>query len=282
MQNYFKSSLIEVHQLREILKTNNLKNIRILDCTIPSAKGSFLYKKQRIPNSLYFDLAEVRDPTSNLTMTFPQPDNLRPYLKHLNLTKKTLIVCYDQYGIYSAPRAWFIFKAYNFPNVCVLNGGFPKWSASNFEIEKEQLTDYDIDCNLENIMDKDSEAGDEELKINESFMASYADVLKNTNTKNAILMDTRPNMNFNMDQIPNSVNVPFMSLVNKDYTMKSKEELEILFEENGLKDLETKDVISSCGIGLSACVGVLALKGVMANYNVKLYDGSFEEYSCKR
>ena len=62
MKNYLKSGLLEVSQLQEILQNNKgVKNLRILDCTLPFSKGFSLFKKQRIPNALFLDLYSLRD-----------------------------------------------------------------------------------------------------------------------------------------------------------------------------------------------------------------------------
>jgi thiosulfate/3-mercaptopyruvate sulfurtransferase len=283
MQKYFKSALLDVKQLKEILNTHDIKNLRILDCTLPFEKGSFLYKRQRIPNSLFLDVAGLRDISSNLTMGFPKPENLRPFLEHLNISKNNFIVCYDQYGIYSSPRAWYIFKAYGFPYVCVLNGGFPKWLGSGYEIENEQLTNDNFDKNLDKLYDEENEKEIEkdDLKVNSSILAGFDEVLETSNkpSENRILVDTRHPLKFQLDNIPNSVNVPFMSLTYPDHTMKTKEELENVFEEHGIDNVNDSEIISSCTIGLTACIGFLALNGIMGSNKVKLYDGSYEEYS---
>jgi thiosulfate/3-mercaptopyruvate sulfurtransferase len=282
MHNSFKSGLISVSDLREILSSSNYKNLRLLDCTIPFNKGYSMYKKQRIPNAMYLDLLRLRDSSSNFTMTFPKSDNLKPILEEYNISKNNTIVFYDQYGIYSSPRAWFIFKAYKFPNVFVLNGGFPKWLHSKNEIENELLTDDNINKNLYNISDEinEKEIENQELEIDQNLISNFEEVLKSSQATNqSQIIDTRHHLNYELDHIPNSLNVPFNSLTNQDGTLKRKEELADLFEDIGIN--EEKKTIFSCGVGLTACIGMLAINEVKGLEKVKLYDGSFEEYSIK-
>ncbi len=283
MQNLFKNSLIDVKQLKEIFDCHDVKNLRILDCTLPFDKGSFLYKRQRIPNALFFDVAGLRDISSNYTMTFPKPENFRPFLQHLNISKKNFIICYDQYGIFSSPRAWLIFKAYDFPNVCVLNGGFPKWLGSGYEIENEQLNDLNFDKNLDKIYDEENEKEllMDDLKLNSNIFVDLKDVLEASKKKSdeIILLDTRHPLKYEHGNIPNSINIPYTSFTNPDHTFKTKEAIEEVFEEKGLSDVNSKKIISYCTIGLTACIGYLALNSVVGNENVKLYDGSYEEFS---
>ena len=283
MQNFFKSSLIDVKQLKEMIDYHDVKNLRILDCTLPFDKGSFLYKRQRIPNALFFDVAGLRDTSSNYTMTFPKPENFRPFLEHLNISKKNFIICYDQYGIFSSPRAWFIFKAYDFPNVCVLNGGFPKWLGSGYEIENKQLDDLNLDRNLDKIYDEENakELETEDLKLNSNILVDLKYVMEARKKKidKSVLLDTRHPMKYEYGNIPNSINIPYTSFINPDHTFKTKEEIKEVFEEKGYCDVDSKEFISYCTIGLTACIGYLALNSVVGNENVKLYDGSYEEFS---
>ena len=43
------------------------------------------------------------------------------------------MVLYDNQGIYSAPRAWWILRSMGLENVFVLDGGLPLWLAEGRE-----------------------------------------------------------------------------------------------------------------------------------------------------
>jgi thiosulfate/3-mercaptopyruvate sulfurtransferase len=279
-------SLIKPTELLELIK-NCTPGLKIIDCTYPFSVGARNFKKFRIENSIFLDLDLLRDTESELTLAFPNSSQFKDQIKRLNINKDSVIICYDQYGMYSSPRAWFIFKAYNFPNVCVLDGGLPNWMRSGIEIDRNTIPEDDFyeDSYFEPMDFKNEQRiENEDFKCDETMLAKFEEVieissLESENSKEALIIDTRPKMNFEMYPLPYSLNIPTDSFLNKDFTLKSKQEIQNMLSDR-LKP-ETK-IISSCGIGLSACLGVFAVKEVLGHQGeVKLYNGSFEEYSMK-
>ena len=47
----------------------------------------------------------------------------------MNIDSQDYIVCYDNVGIFSAPRAAWMLRYFGAKNVRVLNGGMKKWKA---------------------------------------------------------------------------------------------------------------------------------------------------------
>jgi thiosulfate/3-mercaptopyruvate sulfurtransferase len=77
--------------------------------------------------------------------------------------------------------------------------------------------------------------------------------------------------------IPGAGNVPFFTLLSDDlpYLLKSREELSSIFREAGVEKADT--VVVYCGTGLWGSLPYLAARHL--GYEVRLYDGSFEEWS---
>jgi thiosulfate/3-mercaptopyruvate sulfurtransferase len=75
--------------------------------------------------------------------------------------------------------------------------------------------------------------------------------------------------------IEGAVNVPFSSTYDAQGKFKSVDELRAIFTEAGVKPGET--VIAYCHIGQQATATIFAAR--LAGYDVKLYDGSFEDWS---
>lgn len=42
---------------------------------------------------------------------------------------------YDSHGVFSAPRALFMFKAFGHERASVLDGGLPRWEEEGFSVE---------------------------------------------------------------------------------------------------------------------------------------------------
>ena len=114
----------------------------------------------------------------------------------------------------------------------------------------------------------------------------------NNNNDNDIIVDARSNARYkgtapeprpvlHAGHIPKSINIPFTNLLvdsNEGITFKSKLDL-----ESELKDIiinnDNKNIICSCGSGVTACYIALALDECeQSDKNVFLYDGSWAEY----
>ena len=85
-----------------------------------------------------------------------------------------------------------------------------------------------------------------------------------------------PRKNVRSGSIPNSICLPFVEVINKDFSFKNIEELKNLFK-NTFRNPKDKPVFS-CGSGVTACVLALAYSLVNANYLPVIYDGSWAEY----
>ena len=78
--------------------------------------------------------------------------------------------------------------------------------------------------------------------------------------------------------IAKTTNIPFFDCFNDAKTMKKPEELQKVFEEAGI-DLD-KDVVATCGSGVTACV--LAYAAFLAKgKEVPVYDGAWVEWALK-
>lgn len=65
--------------------------------------------QERIPNSKFFDLDEVADKTSDLPHMLPPAHAFAAATDALGITNDSLVVFYDRKGVFSAPRAWWMF-----------------------------------------------------------------------------------------------------------------------------------------------------------------------------
>jgi thiosulfate/3-mercaptopyruvate sulfurtransferase len=87
--------------------------------------------------------------------------------------------------------------------------------------------------------------------------------------------DPEPRPGLRSGHIPGSANVPSQSLLNADGTFKSPAELRALFTAAGID--VSKDVVTTCGSGVTASMLALAL-AVVGNTNAAVFDGSWAEW----
>ena len=86
-----------------------------------------------------------------------------------------------------------------------------------------------------------------------------------------------PRKGLRSGSIKNSFCIPFNDCLNDNKTFKNKDELQKVFKTS-LKNLEQKNIVFSCGSGVTACVLALAYSLINDKYHPCIYDGSWAEY----
>ena len=76
--------------------------------------------------------------------------------------------------------------------------------------------------------------------------------------------------------IKGSFCLPFSEIINDDHTFISKDKILEKFKSTNFD--EKKDVVFSCGSGVTASVLALAYSLINAKYMPTIYDGSWSEY----
>jgi thiosulfate/3-mercaptopyruvate sulfurtransferase len=249
-----------------------LPNLVILDASIPKVTGSdSSVSEVKIPSARFFDLKnKFSDVSAPFPTTFPPEEQFTKSAQELGINKDSAIVIYDDIGIYSSPRAWWLFKAFGHDNVAVLDGGLPTWINANLQVESKK--------------DYFGKPGNFQASYRPELMKFFEDVKKESQDKKHLIIDARSELRFKgldpepraglrRGTIPNSVNIPFEDLLLNQH-FKDKEELKTIF----IKFAREEDQITfSCGSGITACV--LALGAEMAGYkNISVYDGSWTEW----
>ena len=68
--------------------------------------------KARIPGAQYFDIDKVADTSIPLPHMLPSAVQFAAAMDSLGIRNDSQVVIYDGAGIFSAPRAWWTFKAF--------------------------------------------------------------------------------------------------------------------------------------------------------------------------
>ena len=85
-----------------------------------------------------------------------------------------------------------------------------------------------------------------------------------------------PRKGLRSGSIKNSFCLPFFELINKDHTFISKKEIYEKFKSTGYKI--DKNIVFTCGSGVTASVLALAYSLIDNKYMPIIYDGSWSEY----
>ena len=91
----------------------NDENLIVLDATLPKVtanKKAVTDEKIQIKNALFFDIKnEFSDTNVLYPNTVLSAENFEVKAKKLGINNDSCIVVYDDLGIYSAPRVWWLF-----------------------------------------------------------------------------------------------------------------------------------------------------------------------------
>ena len=266
--------------MSEIVSTNwvykNLNNRKlvILDCSwhLPLNKRNALqeYKDSHIKKALFFDIDKIADKNSNLPHMAPTSIFFEKKIQEFGVTSNSIIIVYDTIGIFSSARVWWLFKYFGHDKVFVMNGGLNKWKK-----EKKPTTTIIIKPKKGNFKSKLNNS----LKVNNKFL------LKNFNNKRFIILDARnkkrfhglinePRPKLRSGHIPKSKNLFWGNLISNKGTLLPKDKL--INKLNHYK-LNNKNIITSCGSGVTACILSLALLH-SKKIKSKVYDGSWAEW----
>ena len=129
------------------------------------------------------------------------------------------------------------------------------------------------------------------LKKKKNLVINKKQVENNILNKNFELVDARskerfegkepePRKDVKSGSIPNSFCLPFKELINENHTFKDKIEIKKKFNKIFGPKLP-KDVVFSCGSGITATVLALAYSLINNKYVPIIYDGSWAEYGKK-
>lgn len=253
--------------------------IQIIDARMAPAGQEHLrdmnaeYRAGHLPGAVFFDIEALSDHTTSLPHMLPRAEAFAVAMRELGVDGRKHLVVYDEGNLFSAPRAWWMLKAFGVETVSILAGGLAGWQRAGLPLQEGDVT----------LPESDFEA-----TFDADRVKRLTDVLLVSHERTAQLVDARPAARFNAQadeprpglrrgHIPGALNVPWPDLV-VEGELKTTDELKEIFERQGV-DI-TKPIIASCGSGVTAAVVILALATLGAD-DVKLYDGSWSEWGAR-
>jgi len=262
------------------------------------AKEEFLLK--RIPNAQFLDLDEVACPSEmGLKHMMPSGRQFADACEYWGIEPSTHVVIYDAQGVFSSPRALFMFRAFGHEKSSILDGGLPRWEVEGYPVETGppstavQKTNYP------------------EPSLDEKTIRSYQQITHNaslnpTDPISELVLDARPRGRWvgsdpeprpglPSGHIPYSFSLPFSTFLQQnkvpgsDATYSTFLPPQILQEklvsavgsDNVEKILKgERSVVTSCGSGMTAGILWLGLKLLGAS-KIGLYDESWTGYASR-
>ncbi|XP_028829106.1 3-mercaptopyruvate sulfurtransferase-like [Denticeps clupeoides] len=255
-------------------------NIRVLDASWYLPKllrdGRSDFAKRHVPGAHFFDLDRCSDRRTPLDHMLPPEGRFRESVGRLGVGNDTHVVVYDasEFGAFSAPRVWWMFRVFGHASVSVLDGGLRRWLDEGRPVTAAH---------------RGPEPAEFSGRLDRSRVKTYEDVLRNVDSREFQVVDARPAGRFRglepeprdntePGHIPGSINMPFTSFLDPSGTFLPAERLTELFERAGV-DLG-RPLCATCGSGVTACHVVLAAH-LCGHPGVSVYDGAWSEWYTK-
>ncbi|GAA4110112.1 3-mercaptopyruvate sulfurtransferase [Aquimarina addita] len=258
-----------------LLKQLDDPNLIILDATIKKVTSEETANNPglQIKGARFFDIKKSFSETNtNLPNMVPSAQEFEIACRSLGICSHHKIIIYDTHGIYSSPRAWWMFTIMGHKNVAILDGGLPAWMKQALPTETKPKNPLHY------------KKGDFKAIYNSAMVVDLAKMLSETNASDSIILDARshgrfygtapePRNDLKSGHIPNSFSLPYTRLLHNGHLLP-KEKLNEIFDDF---DIENKRLIFSCGSGITACIILVAAH--MCGYKkLQVYDGSWSEW----
>jgi len=230
------------------------------------------WQQARIENARFFDFDRVicaQD--TDLPHMLPEPGDFTSELRKLGVNHNSMLVFYDNQGIFSSPRAWWMMRVMGHERCAVLDGGLVAWKQAGLKL----VSGYPSDP---------VKPGDFVAQLSPSWLSNADDVLKAMDQADVSIIDARsqarfmglapePRAGLKCGHIPNSANLPFEQVV-ENGRMKSPGEIDRFLSQLAHSE---QHIIFSCGSGVTA--SILAFAAHLAGYRrISVYDGAWAQW----
>ena len=222
-----------------------------------------------MPGAVFFDLEAISDRDDPLPHMMPSADQFGEQAGRLGVSETDRIVVYDTFGLFTAARAWWMFRAMGCDRVQVLDGGLPAWKRMGGSLETGPASARPAVFKADSRPDMIADVA----RVRAALDAG-APVLDARAAARFAGSAPEPRPGLRAGHMPGAVNLPFGELLTAEGLMRQPEALEAAFAARGLGSADRP--ITSCGSGVTAAVPLLAL-ALLGREGV-LYDGSWAEW----
>jgi thiosulfate/3-mercaptopyruvate sulfurtransferase len=253
-------------------------NLQILDVQ-PNVHD---YISAHIPGAIYVNenLFRIHQNIPNFWMP---ADRVQTILRGIGIRRGVPLVMYTSYGPLSKCTTYigdgleqtmvaYTLARYGHDRVYLLDGGLIKWQQENRPVTQQFPVVLESDFTVE--LQKDLFIGYEEFRATKD-------------REGVLLLDARPTNVYEgkgpwpkAGHIPGAINLPWPSLMNdhNKTLLKPDEQIRQIVAEKGVT--RDREILIYCGTGREATNEFILLKWYLGLPRVRLYEGSFTEWSA--
>lgn len=245
--------------------------------TRPDGRGGYLSGHEQylleghLPGAVFADLIEeLSDPEGAYPFTRPDAARFAAAAGALGVGDDTTVIVYDSAVGQWASRLWWLFRAFGYDRVAVLDGGLTKWRAEGRELQTGHLEPVPAVFTATERPELWADKADVEAVVR--------------GERDAALVCSTPPKEFTGEtssrvragHIPGSTSAPAGLLVDRDTNA--------LLGSEGLRErlapaIGAPQIITYCGGGIAAASAALALT-LLGERSVAVYDGSLNEWAA--
>ena len=251
-------------------------DVRVVDASRPltteDRDARAAYEARHIPGAVFFDIDEIADSENPLPHMLPSPEKFASLVGRLGLGDGHRIIAYDSAGLYSAGRAWWMFRVFGHGDIAVLDGGLPKWLREGRPTEsgKPMPGERKFTSSMNTLLVRDLD------HMKENLESRREQVLDSRPAGRFAGTEPEPRPGLRSGHIPGSLNLPYTDILDPDTgTLRPADALRARVAEAGI-DLD-KPVVTTCGTGVTAAALALALY-LLGHGDAAVYDGSWTEW----
>ncbi len=225
-----------------------------------------------IPGARFFDIDDVADPDTDLPHMVPTPGLFAKKMAALGVGNGSFVVFYDQKGLASAARGWWMMGLFGHDAAAVLDGGLPKWRAEGRPVESGPAAP--------------AAPASFRPDFRPTRLRGVGDILANVATQRELVLDARPGPRFRAEvpeprpgmragHMPGAASLPYGELLAPDQTLLPPDALRARLAQAGVDG--SRPVVTSCGSGVTATILTLAMAHAGLPQGA-VYDGSWTEW----
>ena len=224
-----------------------------------------------VPQAVFADLAgDFSDPDGAFPFTRPDAARFAAAAGELGVGADATVVVYDTSVGQWAARLWWLFRAFGFDRVAVLDGGLTKWRAEGRALELGHVAPVATTFTPRERAELWVDKAEVEAVVRGERAAALVCSTPPKEFSGEVVTRARAG------HIPGSTSAPAGALVDREHNTVLGE---AALRERFAPALGAARIITYCGGGIAAAASALALT-VLGERSVAVYDGSLNEWAA--